>query len=205
MLAQLVLEPRSRRPSLNPRRQRLRVDLQDPIQAPQIERDHRPIPQPRLDPADDARPTAEGHHSRPLRLTPRENRLDLRLVPWKRHQIWRILKFPPKPPHHIPIGLSQSMRNPLVVLIREEISQLTRSPEPRLAQLNRIESHRLLQLAPEPKPLPDPGSSLLKLLPRRRLILVPPSPVLEPPRHESYPPVEAGCPSPGGSVSTLEP
>ena len=180
VLAQLVLQPGPGGAGLDPRRQRLRVDLQHPIQPAQIERDHRPIPQPRLDPTDHAGPAAKRHHRGPLRLAPGEHRLDLRLVPGKSHQIRRVLEFPPEPPHHIPVSLAQSMRNPLVVIVAEQIPESARSLQPRRPQLDRVQRHRLLRLPAEPKPLPDPASGLPKLLPGGHLILVPPPPVLEP-------------------------
>ena len=185
VLAQPILQPRPSCPRLNPRRQRLRVDLQHPIQPPEVERDDRPIPQPRLNPPDHAGPAPERNHSRPLRLSPREHHLDLRLVPGKRHKIWRVRKFPPEPPHHIPIGLAHGMGDTLVALIREEVPQRRRRLQSGRPQLHILKRNGLLKLAPETKPLPDPDRSRLKLLPRRRLILPPPPPVLEPPSHES--------------------
>jgi len=179
-LAQLLLQTRPGRPRLDPRRQRLRVDLQHPVQPPQVERHERPIPEPPLDPADDTRPAAERDHGRALGLAPGQHRLDLRLVPRQRHQIGRIRELPPKPPHNVPIRLPQRPAHALVLLIREQIPKPARLRQPRLAHLDRIERHSPLRLAPKPKPLPYPGSSLLQLLPRRRLILVPPPPVLQP-------------------------
>ena len=200
VLPQLILQPRPGSPRLNPRGQRLRIDLEHPIQPLQIERDHRPILQPRLHPTDHTRPTAERNDRGPLSLSPREHHLDLRLVLGKRHQIRRILEFPPKPPHHVPIGLPQCMGHPLVVVIRKEIPERARGFQPRAPQLNLLQRHRLLQLPAETKPLPDTACSLLKLLARGRLILIPPPPVLKPPLcHQRRSAGGAWCPSPGGS------
>ena len=181
VLAQLLLQPRPGRPGLDPRRQRLRVDLQHPVEPPQVEGHERPLPQPPLDPADHARPAAKGNDCGPLRLAPAQHRLDLGLVPRQRHQIRRIRKFPPQPPHHVPVSLPQRPRDPLVLPLREQIPKRRRRLQPRLAHLHRIERNSLLRRLPEPKPRPDPGRSLLQLFPRGRLILVPPPPVLEPP------------------------
>ena len=182
MLAQLLLQPRPGGAGLDPRRQRLRVDLQHPIQPPQVERDERPIPQPRLDPADHAGPAAERDHRRPLRLGPAQHRLDLRLVPRQRHQIRRILEFPPEPPHHVPIGLPQRVRRPA-----RSCSSVNRSPRSagafnRGARSSTSSSGTASSSSPpNPNRSRIPRRSLLQLLPRGRLILIPPPPVLQPP------------------------
>ena len=80
VLAQLLFQPRPGGPGLDPRRQRLRVDLQHPVEPAQVHRHHRPLAQPRLDPADDAGAAAERDHRRALGLGPAQHRLDLRLV-----------------------------------------------------------------------------------------------------------------------------
>ena len=165
VLAQLRFQPRPGRPGLDSRRQRCRVDLQHPVQPPQVHRHHRPIPEPRLHPADDAGPAPERNHRRPLGLRPAQNRLDLRLVPRKRDQIRRILEFPPKPPHHVPIGLPQPMRNPLVVAVGEQIPQPIRRLQPGLPNRHILQRNRPLNLPPKPKPLPDPFRRLPHLSP----------------------------------------
>ena len=190
LLAQLVLQHRPGGARLDPRRQRLRVDLQHPIQPPQVQRDNRPIPQPRLHPTDHARPAPERNDRGPLGLSPGEHHLDLRLVPRKRNEIRRVLEFPPEPPHHVPISLPQRARNPLVVVVREQVPE---PPEPPTAP----------PAAPppraEPAPRPRPRTRAAPLSPPqpprapsgRRLVLVPPPPVLEPPLIDGNAPLEA--------------
>ena len=80
VLAELVLEHGARRPGLDPRRQRLGVDLEHAVEPAQVEADERPLPEPALDPADDAGPAAERDHRRALRLAPAHHDLDLGLV-----------------------------------------------------------------------------------------------------------------------------
>jgi len=180
VLAQLLFQHRPGGAGLDPRRQRLRIDLQHPVQSPQVERDNRPIPDPRLNPPNHTRPAAERHHSRPGGLTPSQHRLDLRLVLGEGDQIRRVGKFPPKPPHHIPIRLPQSPRNPLIAIIGKQIPKLSRHLQPRRPKLNLLQRNRRLRLPAKPQPLSNPGSSLPKLPLRRRLILITPPPVLKP-------------------------
>ena len=101
VLAELLLQPGPGRPSLDPRRQRLRVDLQHPVQPAQVERDDRPLPEPRLNAADDAGPAPERHHRRALRLAPAQHHLDLRLVARQGNQVRRVRELPPEAPHDI--------------------------------------------------------------------------------------------------------
>ena len=180
VLAQLLLQPRPGGTGLDPRRHRLRIDLQHPVEPSQVERDEGPIPKSSLDPTDHTRPAAEGNDRRPLGLRPAEHSLDLRLVLGQRHQIRRILEFPPKSPHDVPIRLPQRPRNPLVLLIREQVTEIGRHLQPRRPHLDLLQRNRLLYLPAKAKPGLDPSRSLLQLLPRGRLILIPPPPVLEP-------------------------
>ena len=66
-------------------------------------------------------PAAERDNRRPLGLGPAQHRLDLRLVLREGDQVRRVLELPVEPPHHIPVGLPQRVRDPLVVPIREQV------------------------------------------------------------------------------------
>ena len=164
-----------------------RVDLEHPVQPPQVERDDRPVPEPRLDPADDAGAAAEGDHRRPLGLGPAQHRLDLRLVPWESDEIGRVLEFPPEPPHHVPVRLSQRVAKPARSSRRVNRSPKLAGAFSRGSRSSTASSGTGSSSSPpKPKPLPDPSSSLLQLFLGRRLVLVPPPPVLEPPlAHEA--------------------
>ena len=110
VLAQLLLQPRPGRAGLDPRRQRGRVDLEHPVEPAQVQRDDRPLAEPRLDPADDAGAAAERDHRRPLGLGPAQHRLDLRLVAREGDQVRRVLELPPEAPHHVAVGLARARR-----------------------------------------------------------------------------------------------
>jgi hypothetical protein len=184
VLTQLLLQPRACRPSLDPRCQRLRVHLQDPIEPAQVERDERPVAQPPLDAADDAGPAAEGDGGGALGLTPAQHRLDLRFVPREGDQVRWVLELPAKAAHHVAVGLAQRVRDPLVALVREEVAEAPRRLQPRRPQLDRLQRHRLLDLAAEAEPLPNALRRRSQLLARRLLILVSPAPVLEASRYQ---------------------
>src|SRR5689334_4579723 len=187
MLLELLLQSGPCRTGLDPRRQRLPINLQHSIQPLQVKRHHRPLHIPRLDPTNHARPAPERHDNRPLGLSPLQHHLDLRLVPRISHQIRRIRKFPPKPPHHIPICLPQRMHHSLVVPLRKQIPKSLRSLQPPRSKLNLIKRYRLLNRAPEAKPLPNRIRRLATLLLRGCLVLVPPAPVLAFTRQRRFP------------------
>ena len=182
VLAELVLEARAGRPGLDPRRQRLGVDLEHAVEAAQVEADERPLAEATLDPADDAGPAAERDHRRALGLAPAHHDLDLRLVARPGDEVGRVLELAAKAAHEVDVGLAERVRDPLVLLVAVEVPESARRLQPRRADLDLLERQRLLDLAPEPEPIPDPGRRLLQLRPRRRLVLVAPAPVLQPPR-----------------------
>ena len=79
---------------LNPRRARHRVHLQHPVERAEVDR-HRAgvaVADPRLDPADDARPAAVGDRRRARVRAPLEHRLDLGLVAGARDQVGRVVE-----------------------------------------------------------------------------------------------------------------
>jgi hypothetical protein len=74
------------------------------------------------------------------------------------------------------------VRDPLAVIVGDDLRERGRRREPRRRQLDRLERDRLLGLAAEPKPLADVGGGCAEVGERRLLVGVPPAPVLADPR-----------------------
>ena len=181
MLAKLLLQSRPGSPRLDPRRQRLRIDLQHQVQPAQVHRDDGAIAGPGLDTPDHAGPTSEWHDCGPRRLRPAQHDLDLGLIRREGDEVWRVRELPPESPHDISVGLPQCVGSTLVAPIGEEVPELLRHPQPWDPKLHLLQRDRRLRPTPEPKPLPDPDGSLAQLGIGGRLVLVTPPPVLEPP------------------------
>src|SRR6185437_1497809 len=84
----------------------------------------------------------------------------------------------------VAVGLAQGARDPLVLAVGEEVAEGVRPFQPRRPHLDLVQRHRSPHLAAEAEPRPDPFRRLRQLRGARRLVLVPPPPVLEaPPGH----------------------
>ena len=181
LLAELVLQPRSGRAGLDPRRARDLIDLQDPIQGAHVDRD-RPtvgVADPRLHPADHAGAAAIRDRREPRVGAPAEHRLDLRFVTRMGDQVRRIVEPSPEAAHHVAIGLAQRVRGPLVRIVPADPREGRWRLHPWGPELDRLEGHRLLDpVPPEPQPLADPGGSRLEVRARELAVLCAPPPVL---------------------------
>ena len=141
-----------------------RVDLEHPVEPAQVHRHHRPLAEPRLDPADDAGAAAERDHRGALGLGPAQHRLDLRLVAREGDQVRRVLELArgsrgrrrgrPCPARARRARSARRRRGPRTA---------SGALQPRLAQLDLLQRHRLLDLAAEPEPRPDPFRRLAHL------------------------------------------
>ena len=135
------------RPGLDPRRQRVRVDLEHPVEPAQVEASPRPLAEPRLDPADDAGAAAERDDRRALGLAPARSRPRSRTR--RAGEATRSGGFSNSPAERadeVAVGLPERVRGPIVLPIAEEVAETRRGPSAAACALDRLERHRLLDL-----------------------------------------------------------
>ena len=154
VLAQLLLEPRPGRPGLDPRRQRDRVDLEHPVEPPQVDASPRGrSPSRGSTPPTTLVPPPNGITAAPSASAQVEHRLDLRLVAREGDQVRRVLELAPEAAHDVPVGLAERVGRPARSDRREKRSPKRSGGFSRGSRSSTcLERHRLLDLArPEPE------------------------------------------------------
>src|SRR5262249_35684428 len=131
---------------------------------------------------------------RALGLRPAQHGLDLGLLAREGDQVRRVLELASEAAHHVPIGLPERVRRPLVLLVGEQVAECRGPLQPPPAPLDLLQRNRLLDLTPKPEVSPDPFPGLAHLRRAQRLILVPPPPVLQPTGRHSPTLTQRGSP-----------
>jgi hypothetical protein len=137
-----------------------------------------PVPDPPLDAADDAGAAPIGDRRRPRPLAELENGLDLRFVTRGGDEVGWIGELAPEAAHDVAVRLAERVADPVVTVVAEDRRDRVGRSQPGGRELDIVERHRILDLAPEPEPLANPLRRLLQLPPRGLLVLEPPAPVL---------------------------
>ena len=184
-LAQVVLQRRAEHPALDSRRGGDLINLQDAVEAAEVDRDGAAvgIPHPRLDAADDAGAAAVGDRRQPVFGAPAEHGLELGLGPGARDQVGRVLELAAEPTHDIAIGLAERARDAVVAVVAQHAGQCARHLDPRRAQLDVLERDGLLDaLNLEAEALVDRLGGVLQSSAVGLLVLPAPAPVLAPAR-----------------------
>ena len=181
MLAELVLEPRARRPGLDARGPRHGIDLEHAVERAQVERDSTrvAVAHGRLDTANHARPAAVRDRGRARVRAPFEHGLALALVARERDHVRRVVEAAAEGAHDVAVGLAVGVRGALVQLGRADLGERGRRLEPRRRQLHVLERYRALDLGvAEAEVRADRGRGLEHMLVRRLLVLEAPAPEL---------------------------
>jgi len=156
------------------------IHLQHAIQRAQVDGDRWALARV-LHSADHAGAAAERDRHDVGSLGPLEDGGEVLLVARAGHHVRRVVELTAETTHHIPVGLAQSVGGALVVARVADARQRRRRLNSRSAQLQILEWHGALDLTlSETEVGSDPGRSLHHLLVWELLILVAPTPVLEP-------------------------
>ena len=140
VLAQLVLEPRAGRAGLDPRRARGAIDLEHPVEAPQVDRDRArvAVADARLDAADDAGAAAVGDRRRAaLARTTRARAATSASSRGNATTSGTWSKRPRNAAHDVAVGLAVGVRRAVVQLGRADLGERGRRLEPRRAAARR--------------------------------------------------------------------
>ena len=114
---ELSLEARPGGAGLDAGGARDRVDLEHPVERPQVDRDRAGVGlglQPRLDPAHHAGAAAEGDRRRSGLLAPGQHPLQLRLAGRVGHHVRGMVEAASKRPHQVPVGAAVGVQGALV-------------------------------------------------------------------------------------------
>ncbi len=119
MLVQLLLEPRPGGTRLDPRRLRDRVHVEHPVHAAEVDADRAAvaIAEARLDPADHARPAAEGDRRGVLVGAVVEHQVDVLGGLRERDQVGRVRELSPEAADDVPVRLALRVGDPVVAVV----------------------------------------------------------------------------------------
>ena len=178
--AQAVLEIRTERAGPDQRRAGDLVDLGDPAQPAEIDRDRAPVavPDPRLDAADDAGAAAERNRGEPALGAELEQAPDVVLIAGERDQVGRSLEAAAEAADDVAVGAAHGMPDPIRRRVAEDLRERLRRPQPGRRDVDRLERHRLLDpVAAEAEAAAQLGCDRLQRGPVRGPIGIPPAPV----------------------------
>ena len=170
-------------PGLDQRGARGAVDLEHLVEPPEVERHRTGVPaaDPRLDSADDARPSAVRDDRRTAVAAPLEHVADLARVARERDHVGRVVEAPAEGAHDVAVGLPVRVRRAVVSVGRADLGQRGRGLEPRSRELDLVERNRSLDLpVPEAEVIVNATSGSLELIEGGLLVLIPPSPMAAP-------------------------